>query len=167
MEVEEHQDAVRAAEGDHGRDPIEVGGVEPAARGLERAPADRQAEQVETEARHGGRVAVVEDGDRLEREAAVVEGDVEDALDARVHAAQRDLAPAPVDQPAPVKAEPAPVERAHGRDREREQHDESEHGAHLGLLRFLASLLHFCHDCAKGQGEGWSSEGWRRSPTSR
>ena len=79
MEVEEHHDAVRAAEGDHGRDPIEVGGVEPAAYGLERAPADRQAEQVQAEARHGGRVAVVEHGDRLEREAAVAEGDVEDA----------------------------------------------------------------------------------------
>ena len=128
MEVEEHHDAVRAAEGDHGRDPIEVGGVEPAAHGLERAPADRQAEQVETEARHGGRVAVVEHGDRLEREAAVAEGDVEDALDARVHAAQRDLAPALVEEAAPVDVEPASVQRAGGRDCE--QHDEHDHGAH-------------------------------------
>src|SRR5207247_388182 len=30
-----------------------------------------------------------------------------------------------------------------------------------------AALVQFCYDCAKGHGEGWSSEGWRRSPTSR
>ena len=65
-----------------------------------------------------------------EREPAVAAGAVEDALDARVHAAQRDLAPARVEEPPPVRAEPAPVQRARRRDREREQHDESEHGAH-------------------------------------
>src|SRR5207247_5717090 len=97
-----------------------------------------------------------------EREPAVAAGAVEDALDARVHAAQRDLAPARVEEPPPVRAEPAPVQRARRRDREREQHDESEHGAHHPWPRSCISAT----VAPRASAGGWS-ERWTRWPTLR
>src|SRR4029453_18646940 len=101
VEVDEHQDVPPGADPDDGGDAVEIAPIVAARARLDGAPADRQAQQVEPEPAHALGVAGVEYRDRLERRAAVVEGHVEHALDARVHAAQRDLAAAPRAHAAP------------------------------------------------------------------
>ena len=131
MEVDDDEDAAPLADGDDGRDAVEVAPVVLAGLGLERAPADRQPEQVEAEPAHPVGVAGVEGRDGLEREAAVGEGDVEDALRSGVHAPERDLTPVLVSQAALGEVEPAAVEASlrgwHGEEQEHEKRERSVH----------------------------------------
>src|SRR5262249_17206380 len=111
VEVDEDEDAASRAQVDDRRDAIEVAAIVLSGRGFERAPADREPEQVEAEAAHALGVAGVEHGDVLERQASVVEGDVEDALRPGVHAPERGLAAALVAESAVAEAEAAAIER--------------------------------------------------------
>src|SRR5262249_62281691 len=116
MEIDDDQDAAPLAELHDPCDPGQVAGVVPSGLGLERAPADRQSEQVESEPTHALSVALIEGGDVLERQTPVREGDVEDALRSCVHAPQRDLstpliAQAPLHQPEPSAVHPGPPPR--------------------------------------------------------
>src|SRR5262249_27135077 len=79
--------------------------------GLERAPADRQSEQVESEPTHALGVALIEGGDVLERQTPVREGDIEDALRSCVHAPQRDLSTPLIAQATLDEPEPSAVDR--------------------------------------------------------
>src|SRR4029077_8006121 len=131
MEVDDDEDAAPLADGDDGGDAVEVATVVLAGLGLERAPADRQPEQVEAEPPHPVGVAGVERRDGLEREAAVGEGDVEDALRSCVHAPERDLTPVLVSQATVGEVEPAAVEASlrgwHGEEQEHEKRERSVH----------------------------------------
>lgn len=85
------------AQRDHRGDAGEIVAVVSSRRRFERAPVDGKP-----------------------RQAAVVEGDVEDPLDARVHAAQRDLAAALIVQPAVRELQPPAVERGARREGDQE-----------------------------------------------
>jgi hypothetical protein len=99
--VDEHVDPVRAAHVEHlaqARDVALLEGTRRLVARLERAPVDREAEEVEAEGAHATRVLVGEVGDLLERRAAVVEGHVEEPFHARVHAPEHHDASGVVDQ---------------------------------------------------------------------
>ena len=90
---------------------------------LEAAPRQRQAQEVEPERRHARHVVVGQVGDGLERRAAIVEGDVEQAGDARVDAAQDHHAAVRSDELATID-----VERRVARRRRRAAGERREHG---------------------------------------
>src|SRR5262249_10659281 len=127
VEVDEDEDAAPRAQVDDRRDAIEVAAIVLPGRGFERAPVDREPEQIEAEAAHALGVAGVEHRDGLERQASVVEGDVEGALRPRVHARERELAAALIAEPALAEAQAAPVER-----RPRPRGEEKETGEYQG-----------------------------------
>src|SRR5262245_59714120 len=135
MEIDEDQDALPAAHRHDGRDAVEVAAVEPSRLGLERAPVDGQAQEVEAEGGHACGVAGVEDRDVLERRTAVGKGHVEDAPSPGVHAAEGDLTALLFTRAAVDDGAPPAVERGAGVDGDEEEHQ--EHGdmaAHLGVL---------------------------------
>lgn len=90
MQVEQNVDAVVAAVGHDAGERVEEGGGPDAGLRLEGAPRQRQAQEVEPEGRHACNVVVGQVGDGFEWSATVVEGDVEQARDAGVDAAQDD-----------------------------------------------------------------------------
>src|SRR5262249_17051682 len=112
VEVEQDQDAMAGAEPHDGADAIEIRPRVLPAHGLESTPIDGETKEIEAQRRHARGIAVVEGRNRLERQSSVVEGDVEDAVDARVDAAKRDLAAQAIDEPAAVDAQLAAVDAA-------------------------------------------------------
>src|SRR5262249_39730164 len=131
MEIEDDQNAAPLAELHDSCDPGQVAGVVPSGLGLERAPVDRQPEQVESEGTHALGVALIEGGNVLERQASVREGDIEDALRSRVHAPQCDLAAPLIAQATLEEPEPSAVDggprTGHGDEDEGEEREDAAH----------------------------------------
>src|SRR5262249_39208379 len=105
---------VRAAGANDRRDAIEVRRVVAAALGLEPAPADGQAKEVEAELLYLRRITVVEDGDRLERQPAIGERRGEESRQPGGEPAQRHVAPVRIEERSAANPQQPTVEGPRG-----------------------------------------------------